>query len=66
MPSEKQQPIVDIRVVQRVRSSTSQHGFNDLVVISERLQVRRDGSDSWEELDIVIEHIDDKTRITAA
>lgn len=52
-------PIVDIRVVERVRQSMSTEGFNDLTVISQRLQLRRQGSDKWEELDIVVEHVDD-------
>jgi hypothetical protein len=57
--AEELAPIVDIRMVERVRQSTSKDGFNDLVVVSQRLQVRRQGSDEFEELDIVIENVDD-------
>jgi hypothetical protein len=66
MPSEKQTPIVDIRVVQRVKQGFNSEGWADLIIVSERLQVRHQDSDKWSEIDIVIEHIDDKTRITPA
>lgn len=57
--SDELAPVVDLRVVERVRQSTNSEGFTDLVVISQRLQLRRAGSDQFEELDIVVEHIDD-------
>lgn len=54
--------IVGLRVVERVRNSFSKEGFRDLVVVSRRIQFRRRGSDKWEEMDVVIEGVDDKTR----